>query len=134
MTQPLHAHSRTSSKCDRVRGALLGLLIGDAIAMPVHWYYNRAALQADYGTVRDFMEPRPVHPDSIFWRSRLEAPSPELDILGDHRRFWGHRGVHYHQNLHAGENTLTAKLATEVWESLHQCGGYDRDDYLKRYL
>jgi ADP-ribosyl-[dinitrogen reductase] hydrolase len=42
--------------------------------------------------------------------------------------------VHYHQNLHAGENTLTAKLATEVWESLHQCGGYDRDDYLKRYL
>jgi hypothetical protein len=28
----------------RSRGALYGLYIGDALAMPVHWYYNREAL------------------------------------------------------------------------------------------
>jgi ADP-ribosylglycohydrolase len=30
-------------------GALWGLYIGDALAMPVHWYYNRSALFDDYG-------------------------------------------------------------------------------------
>ncbi|MDA0812616.1 MAG: ADP-ribosylglycohydrolase family protein [Verrucomicrobia bacterium] len=126
--------SETADFCDRVRGALLGLLIGDSLAMPVHWYYNRRALYADYGTVRDFTSPHSVHPDSIFWRSQWEAPNPELDILGEQRQFWGIRGVHYHQNLKAGENTLTAKLAMQVWESLYECGGYNRQDYLKRYL
>lgn len=119
---------------DRVHGAILGLLIGDALAMPVHWYYNRAALRSDYGTVSDFVEPQSTHPDSIFWRSQWEAPRADLDILGDQREFWGRRGVHYHQNLRAGENTLTAKLAMEVWASLQERGGYDRDDYLKRYV
>ncbi|MGK0187129.1 MAG: ADP-ribosyl-[dinitrogen reductase] hydrolase, partial [Verrucomicrobiales bacterium] len=119
---------------DRVRGALLGLLIGDTLAMPVHWYYNRAALRSDYGMVSDYVEPRSPHPDSIFWRSRWEAPKPELDILGDQRRFWGQRNVHYHQNLRAGENTLTAKLASDVWQFLLERGGYDRDVYLTRYI
>ncbi len=119
---------------ESVEASMLGLLIGDALAMPVHWYYNRAALRSDYGEVRNFVEPKSPHPDSIFWRSRWEAPSPELDILGDQRDYWGRRGVHYHQNLRAGENTLTAKLALEVWNSLRQCTAYDRDDFLKRYV
>jgi ADP-ribosylglycohydrolase len=33
-------HTRTS-------GTLWGLWIGDALAMPVHWYYNRQALNRD---------------------------------------------------------------------------------------
>ena len=37
----------------RSRGALYGLYIGDALAMPVHWYYNREALMRDYGLVTD---------------------------------------------------------------------------------
>ena len=37
------------SFASRARGALYGLAIGDALAMPVHWYYDRAALRADYG-------------------------------------------------------------------------------------
>jgi hypothetical protein len=31
--------------------ALAGALVGDAVAMPVHWYYNREALVRDYGRV-----------------------------------------------------------------------------------
>ncbi|MGK0184914.1 MAG: ADP-ribosyl-[dinitrogen reductase] hydrolase [Verrucomicrobiales bacterium] len=119
---------------DRVQGALLGLAIGDALAMPVHWYYNKQSLRNDYGEVRDFVAPKSFHPDSIFWRSQWSAPSPELDILGEQRRFWGERGVHYHQGLQAGENTLTAKLAREAWQSLNDCGGYDSQDYLRRYI
>lgn len=42
---------------DRAAGALYGMFIGDALAMPVHWYYNTKALEADYGWVTDFMEP-----------------------------------------------------------------------------
>jgi ADP-ribosylglycohydrolase len=44
--------SATSSR-SRSRGALYGLYIGDALAMPVHWYYDRLAFQRDYGYVRD---------------------------------------------------------------------------------
>ena len=53
----------------RKRGCIYGLFIGDALAMPVHWYYDRLALQRDYGQVRDYLAPRNPHPDSILWRS-----------------------------------------------------------------
>ena len=50
---------------DRWRGALWGMFVGDALAMPVHWYYDVAALQRDFGVVRDFQPPRDFHPSSI---------------------------------------------------------------------
>lgn len=118
----------------KVRPGLSGLWIGDALAMPVHWYYDRFALKQDYGRVTEFLPPRNPHPDSIFWRSRWDAPSKELDILGDQRRFWGQRNVHYHQNLRAGENTLTVKLAAEVWKMMNQIGAYNASEYVKRYV
>jgi len=42
--------------------------------------------------------------------------------------------VHYHQFLCAGENTLNMQLAVELLASLRACGGYDRSDYLRRYI
>lgn len=102
--------------------------------MPVHWYYDQSALKRDYGHVTDFLPPRNPHPDSIFWRSNWTAPSHELDILGDQRPFWGQRGIHYHQNLAAGENTLTTKIASEAWDLLHENGSYDSGDFLRRYV
>ena len=42
--------------------SLLGLYIGDALAMPVHWYYNRQALIKDYGRVTDYLAPHNPHP------------------------------------------------------------------------
>ena len=33
----------------RLTGALLGLFVGDAVAMPVHWYYDIRLLKRDYG-------------------------------------------------------------------------------------
>jgi ADP-ribosylglycohydrolase len=134
VSDPAPTSEPTEASDPRVRAALAGIQIGDALAMPVHWYYDRTQLAADYGQVVDFLAPKNPHSGSILWRSHWEAPSLELDILGDQRRFWGQRGVHYHQNLAAGEMTLTGKLAFEVQASLEANGGYDRADALRRYI
>lgn len=118
----------------RARGALYGAAIGDALAMPVHWYYDRAALRRDYVLVDGFRKPHNPHPGSILWRSHYEPLTEKGEILHDQAVWWGQRDIHYHQFLEAGENTLTWQLANEAMESLAACGGYDRDDYLKRYV
>ena len=119
---------------DKKAGLAWGSFIGDALAMPVHWYYDRAALGRDYGVVRGYMAPRNPHPDSILWRSEYTPLNERGDILHDQARDWGRRGIHYHQHLRAGENTLNLQLARVLLESLRARGGYDADDYLERYL
>ena len=119
---------------DHLRGLAWGAFIGDALAMPVHWYYDRAALHRDYGIVRDYLPPRNPHPDSILWRSEYNPLNERGDILREQAQYWGRRGIHYHQFLHAGENTLNLQLAKVVIESLIARGGYDAGDYLRRYV
>jgi ADP-ribosylglycohydrolase len=118
----------------RKRGCLLGAFLGDALAMPVHWYYDRAAMARDYGRVTDLVAPRNPHADSILWRSSYAAPNAKGEILHDQAKYWGQRGIHYHQFLRAGENTLNMQLALELLCSLRERGGYDRDDYMRRYV
>lgn len=44
-----------SGSCEnRIRGALWGMFVGDALAMPAHWYYDVAALQRDFGVIRHY--------------------------------------------------------------------------------
>jgi len=124
----------STSSHSRSRGALYGLYIGDALAMPVHWYYDRLALQRDYGRVEDYLAPRNPHPDSILWRSHYTPLNEKAEILHDQARYWGRKGIHYHQFLKAGENTLNVQLCTLLIESLLEKGGYDADDYLRRYI
>jgi ADP-ribosyl-[dinitrogen reductase] hydrolase len=127
LPQPLSDESRS-------RGALHGLFIGDALAMPVHWYYDTHALQRDYGRVTDFLAPKNPHPDSILWRSSYTSLNEKGDILHDQLQYWGKRDIHYHQFLEAGENTLNLKLCTLLMDSLNANKGYSSDDYLKRYI
>ena len=116
------------------RHAFLGSLVADALAMPVHWYYDRSALRRDYGELPGYTAPRNPHPDSILWRSRYEPLSPEADILHDQARFWGQRGIHYHQQLAVGENTLNFQLAAELVRHSQENGGYDPDAWIRRYI
>ena len=51
MTDPIHT---------KARDTLYGLFIGDALAMPVHWYYNRQALNRDYGRVTENIRRRAI--------------------------------------------------------------------------
>ena len=119
---------------ERKSGALTGMFIGDALAMPAHWYYNRSALQEDYGYITDFMAPRNPHPDSILWRSEYRAANPKGEILHDQARFWGRPGVHYHQFLKAGENTVNLKLCALLIENIYHSRNYDSEAYANTYV
>ncbi|MFM7207855.1 MAG: ADP-ribosylglycohydrolase family protein [Planctomycetaceae bacterium] len=114
--------------------ALLGALIADAVAMPVHWYYDRRALDRDYGEMAGYATPRHPHPDSILWRSQWTAPAAKFDILREQAAHWGRRGVHYHQFLGAGENTLNFRLAVELFDLIRRDREYDPERWLDRYV
>ena len=114
--------------------AYRGSLAADALAMPVHWYYDTAALRRDYGTVDRFMEPKNPHPGSILWRSEYHALNEKGDILREQAQYWGQRGIHYHQFLKAGENTLNYRLARELFAFVKERGSYDADAWLERYI
>jgi ADP-ribosyl-[dinitrogen reductase] hydrolase len=111
-----------------------GSLVADALAMPVHWYYDRDALKRDYGVVDHYLCPKKRHPGSILWRSKYEAINPRGDILRDQAQFWGEKEIHYHQFLQAGENTLNFKLASELYSFVTERGAYDADAWLDRYI
>jgi len=119
---------------ERLHAGYEGSLVADALAMPGHWYYDRAALQRDYGTLDHFVAPRNPHPGSILWRSRYETINARGDILREQAQYWGQREIHYHQFLSAGENTLNFKLAAELYSMVRERGAYDADAWLQRYI
>ena len=124
----------STSPQTRYTGATTGAFVGDALAMPAHWYYDRPAIRADYGVVDRYHAPRRLHPNSILWRSSYEPTEPEYDILGDERVYWGTQGVHYHQHLRPGENTVNLKLLRLALDQLFEQDGYDRGRYVERYM
>ena len=128
------SRSKLPDLASRALGAILGAYIGDALAMPVHWTYDRVALREDSGVVTDFVAPKSPRPGSILWRSSYDAPNERGEILHDPKRFWGRRGIHDHPFLKAGENTLNLKLCTLLLESLNERGDVHRDDGLDRYI
>ena len=76
----------------RYHGALLGACIGDALAMPAHWFYDTGELERTFGRVDRYLAPPPSHPGSSHGRSTSGPTEPEFAILGDQRRYWGQRG------------------------------------------
>lgn len=45
---------------DRIAGAIVGGLVGDALGVGPHWYYDLDALQREYGAwISDYTEPKP---------------------------------------------------------------------------
>jgi ADP-ribosyl-[dinitrogen reductase] hydrolase len=114
--------------------AYLGSLVADAVSMPVHWYYDREALRAEYGEISGYLAPKNPHTGSILWRSQYTALNEKGEILHDQGVYWGQRGIHYHQFLQAGENTLNFKLAAELVRLSERNGGYDPDAWLEYYI
>jgi len=54
------APSSASDPADRAAGAVMGALIGDALGLGPHWYYDLDELRRDYGPwITDYTEPRP---------------------------------------------------------------------------
>lgn len=117
-----------------LQNAFLGSLVADAVALPVHWYYNTSALDRDYGELEGYLKPKNPHPDSILWRSRYSARNKTGEILHDQAVYWGQRGVHYHQFLEAGDNTINYLLAIQLYRSTVRAGRFDADEWLALYI
>ena len=104
---------------DKFKGALFGLYVADATAMPVHWMYNLNLLKRDYGRITGFTKPKDTFEGSIMNLSNTGGGgrgSDQGDIVGSvilhgKKKYWLRGGnYHYHLDLEAGENTLEAQL------------------------
>lgn len=130
------------NKHDRMRGALWGMFVGDALAMPVHWYYNIAALWKDFGIIRDYQAPKDHHPNSIMAlanTAKAGRGNQEGDIVGNvilkgKKHHWGQANRHYHQGMQAGNNTLNLLCARVLLRSLNALGRYEPKDFLTEYI
>lgn len=113
------ASTCTASPLERKKASLLGLYIADAVASPVHWYYDTRALKRDYGTITGYVKPKEKLEGSILNLSNTGGGgrgSDQGSIIGDvinhgKKQYWLRGGnFHYHLGLEAGENTLEGQL------------------------
>lgn len=126
----------------RIRGALWGMFVGDALSMPVHWYYDPGAIRFDFGDLRDYQRPKERHPSSIMplaSTGKAGRGSQEGEVVGGiilkgKKKFWGQANAHYHQGLQAGDNTLNLLCARVLLRSLNASGCYDPVDFLRDYV
>uniref|UniRef100_A0A7S3L414 ADP-ribosylglycohydrolase n=1 Tax=Amphora coffeiformis TaxID=265554 RepID=A0A7S3L414_9STRA len=65
----------------RIAGSLYGMLVGDTLAVPGHWFYSPAKLQEDYGEeISEMMDPKPTHAESMIQGMSYHG---SIDILHD---------------------------------------------------
>lgn len=128
---------------NRIRGCLYAALIGDALSMPVHWYYQPQHIVDHFGKITDFEAPKVHHPSSIMNLSNTGGHGRGSNkgtligevILHGKRKFWGPPGVHYHQGMKAGENTLNALCLRVLIRTINNSKGkYDADKFLEDYI
>ena len=133
----------------RAGAALRNLFIADALAMPVHWYYNiKDIFRAFPGGIRQFEAAPASHPSSIMslhstaggGRRSKETDSAGKEVVGNlilkgKQDFWNRKNVHYHHGMGPGENTLNAQCARVLMRCLadHQ-GRYDTQAFLAAYI
>lgn len=96
---------------DRAMGAIMGALIGDALGMGCHWYYDIEAQVRDYGD----------------WISDYQDSKPERkDVHGKVAT------LRYEQGLRAGDVGQTGEFLIMLLESVAGKGTYDEADYTAR--
>ena len=125
------------------------MFIADALAMPVHWYYNPHDIgKAFPGGVTKFEAAPAYHPSSIMslhstskgGRGGQASGGTQREIVGEvilkgKRVYWGQPNQHYHRGMSAGENTLNAHCARVVMRSLRATGGhYEKGLFLDDYI
>ncbi|OWF44409.1 uncharacterized protein LOC110458390 [Mizuhopecten yessoensis] len=126
-------YSIMSSKLREARKeALWGMFIADALAMPVHWYYDPNDIKDGYGGwLTGFTAPEKHHPSSILTISATdnsgrtgwgEKSKPVIGgvILHDKLKYWTSkdRSIHYHQGMKAGDSTLNSMMALQMLNTM----------------
>ena len=133
----------------RAVAALKSAFVGDALAMPVHWYYNPMDIFRQFpGGITQYEAAPDYHPSSIMslhstrkgGRSARGATDTQREIVGDvilkgRKKFWGKANQHYHHGMPAGENTLNAYCCRALLRVLaRDSGHYHRDSFLDAYI
>ncbi|MBW2504271.1 MAG: ADP-ribosylglycohydrolase family protein, partial [Deltaproteobacteria bacterium] len=128
--------------------ALKMLFVADALAMPVHWYYNTLDIERAFpGGVRKLEDAPSHHPSSIMslhsrtqgGRKGTESTSGS-QIVGDvilkgRADLWNKKNIHYHHQMKAGENTLNAQCVRVLIRSMTLTGGqYSKEAFLDAYI
>jgi ADP-ribosylglycohydrolase len=143
--------NQSSSKSLRVDSALKTTFIADALAMPVHWYYQPLEIERAFtGGIQRFEAAPDFHPSSIMslhskrkggrQSSDTSSKSNTLQVVGDiilkdKAQFWDVPNVHYHQGMQAGENTLNAHCARVLMRTLaNSPESYDRHAFVSAYI
>jgi ADP-ribosylglycohydrolase len=116
----------------RATTALQALFVGDALAMPAHWFYNPLDIDRAFpGGIKKFEAAPGYHPSSIMplhstsqgGRGSQSGAGTAKQIIGDvilkgRREFWGVANQHYHCGMQAGQNTLNAHCARVLMRSI----------------
>ncbi len=99
------------SRKDRVMGAIVGVLIGDALGVGSHWYYDLDNLKKDFGPwISDYSDPQ----------------------LNSSSRFADVHAYRYQQGIRAGDVSQTGQLISMLLESIADEGSYDQSDFIAR--
>ncbi len=133
----------------RASAALKTLFVADALAMPVHWYYNPQDIEKAFPGGIAMLEAAPAyHPSSIMslhstakgGRGGQASGGAGREIVGEvilkgKRQYWGQPNQHYHQQMQAGENTLNAQCARVLMRAMRTNGcRYAKDCFLDAYI
>jgi hypothetical protein len=129
---------------DAVAGALWGALLGDALAAPLHWVYNRGALaevreRAYGGGLTGFAASPPAaafpHPDSWKYFSRCAPGGEPVDTFRGRAAAWASPGAWYHGSLAPGDSTLSGCLLAALTRHVAaEGGGFDARAWLRAYV
>ena len=140
-------------KTVRAKAALHSLFIGDALSMPVHWFYNPLDIQRAFpGGVMQMEAAPESHPSSIMSLhsttsggrksavGRNRHGKVKKEIVGDvilrgKQQYWGVSNQHYHRGMQAGDNTLNACCARLMIRGLTKSRGeYNKTLFLDDYI
>lgn len=133
---------------NRANAALQLSFIADALAMPVHWFYNPLDIYDAFPNGIEKFEAAPAfHPSSIMnlhstngggRGSQQVAKVPQVVgdvILKGKRKYWGVTRQHYHRGMHAGENTLNLHCMRVLMRSIaNNDGRYSASIFLRDYI
>ena len=100
-----------NSEKDRAMGAIMGALIGDALGLGCHWYYDLSQLQANYGDwISDYTSSKTDRKDKFATIAKLR----------------------HEAGLRAGDVSQTGQVTILLLESLAERGTYDAVDFTSR--
>ncbi|CAB9513048.1 ADP-ribosylglycohydrolase [Seminavis robusta] len=93
---------------DRIIGSIMGVFIGDALGVGVHWQYDLDVLERERGFVTDYLDPLP----GTFHSGTPDAPAPGT--------------------LKAGQLEQQGVIDKLLLESLATYGALNQSDFLRR--